>query len=144
MYCETSDYKEFETAQEEVAQLEVEFRNGQLDRLAPSISLFAKAQFEQLPPESKEKHNIGTILTTVKQGIVQARSIDCRNEMTDQMKAINDEIWFCGERGEYDRNQIAINWTAQHAENWRRWRIKEYLYLVDQRIDIINSILEAS
>lgn len=141
MYCETSDFNEFRTAEDEVAQLDEEFKSGQLDRLTPSIATFVKAQRKHLSTTSENVSSLKEVLTTLKHQIIQVRSIDSRNEMNDQIKAINDEIWFRGERGEYDRSKIATDWACNHAANWRRWRIKEYLYLVDRRSDLITEII---
>jgi len=49
--------------------------------------------------------------------------------MQDQMREIHDEIWYCGQRGEFDTKQITREWVARHGSNWRRWRIKEYQFV---------------
>lgn len=72
------------------------------------------------------------LLESTRHSIVQAGSIHAVSEMQDQMQAIRDEIWIHGERGEYDRVNIASDWASQHAANWRRWRVREYLFVVDR------------
>jgi hypothetical protein len=64
--------------------------------------------------------------------IVQVGTVHAQSEMQDQIRAIRDEIWYRGERGDYDRERITQDWATQHANPWRRWRIKEYLYVADR------------
>lgn len=71
-------------------------------------------------------------LRTIKRQIVRVESVCSLSEMRDQARAIQDEIWYRGERGEYDRQHIAHEWTSRHAVAWRRWRLKEYLFVVDR------------
>lgn len=77
----------------------------------------------------------GAKLMTLKRQIVQQQSVCSQSEMMDQARAIHDEIWYRGERGEYDRRHIAHEWASRHAEAWRRWRLKEYLFVVDRCAD---------
>ena len=72
------------------------------------------------------------LLDAAKQLIVEAGSVHAASEMRDQIQAIRDEIWIQGERGDYDRANIASDWTSRHAANWRQWRVREYLYVVDR------------
>lgn len=88
-----------------------------------------RAEVLRLAGASPTEH---TLLDAARQLIVQAGSVHAMSEMRDQMKAIRDEIWIRGERGDYDRQNIASDWTSQHAANWRQWRVREYLYVVDR------------
>lgn len=81
-------------------------------------------------------------LQTIKRQIVSLESVCSLSEMHDQTRAIQDEIWYRGERGEYDRRNIAHEWASRHAAAWRRWRLKEYLFVVDQCAEAMISHLE--
>lgn len=79
---------------------------------------------------------------TIKRQIIRLESVCTLSEMLDQRRAIHDEIWFRGERGEYDRHHIVHDWTSRHAAAWRRWRLKEYLFVVDRCAESMLSHLE--
>lgn len=81
-------------------------------------------------------------LQTLKRQIVSLESVCTLTEMLDQRRAIHDEIWFRGERGDYDRANIVHEWTSRHAASWRRWRIKEYLFVVDRCAEAMLSHLD--
>jgi len=83
-------------------------------------------------------------LQTLKRQIVRLESVCTLSEMRDQTRAIRDEIWFRGERGEYDRQHIAHEWASRHAADWRRWRLKEYLFVVECCAEAMLSHLEAA
>ena len=81
------------------------------------------------------------LLLAAKQHVILAGAVHPRSEMVDQAREIQDEIWIRGERGEYDRQHIAHEWTSRHAANWRRWRLTEYLYVMDRRArDIVAAL----
>jgi len=46
--------------------------------------------------------------------------------MLDQMEEISREIWIRGERGDYDRTKIALDWADEFGDSWRRWRLLKY------------------
>jgi hypothetical protein len=71
-------------------------------------------------------------LKAVRALLIQFGSVDARTEMLEQLQLIQDEIWYCGERGDYDRARIVEDWTRQHAAAWRRWRLIEYLFVLER------------
>jgi len=75
---------------------------------------------------------------TVKRLIIEAGSVHHRSEMHDQVRAIHDEIWIRGERGDYDREFITRNWTSRHAAAWRHWRLKEYVFVANHAVGAIT------
>ena len=92
----------------------------------------------RLAGDSPTEH---TLVEATRQLIAQVGTVHAPSEMQDQMQAIRDEIWIRGERGDYDRENIASDWTSQHAANWRRWRVAEYLIVVDRcAADIVQCL----
>jgi hypothetical protein len=81
------------------------------------------------------------LLAACKRLIVEAGTVHHPSEMRDQMRAIEDEIWIRGERGEYDRVHIAYEWTSRHAASWRQWRLKEYCFVADRCLTEIEERL---
>jgi hypothetical protein len=72
------------------------------------------------------------LLAAAKVVIRKRGSIHLPSEMADQIKEINNEIWFRGEHGDFDRSKIQEEWAVRFAGQWRSWRVKEILYVVDR------------
>jgi hypothetical protein len=83
-------------------------------------------------------------LQTIKSQVVRLESVCSLSEMQDQRRAIQDEIWYRGERGEYDRRHIAHEWASRHAAAWRRWRLTEYLFVIDRCAEALLSHLDGA
>ena len=64
-------------------------------------------------------------------------------ELKDQKREIENELWYRGEEGNGNRSGIQLEWTARHAAEWRRWRIKEYLFVADRCACEIAALLRA-
>lgn len=74
--------------------------------------------------------------------IREEHTLDLRREMQDQIAEIEKEMWYRGEEGINDRERIIFNWMQQHASNWRKGRIAEYLFVAEKCAEAVNSILE--
>lgn len=90
---------------------------------APSITTRAESP---LAPED------AALLDAVKCVVGRAGAVHLASEMRDQLQVIRDELWIRGERGDYDKAHITEEWTSRHAANWRRWRLKEYAFVIDR------------
>ncbi len=124
--------------------IEQKYQTGQLESITQhlmdfvrrhrsDIALFIRECDEPMDPVEAVKH------------IVQRRgSIHLPSEMADQIKEINNEIWYHGERGDYNKSKIQEEWAMKYASMWRSFRIKEILYVVERRgeeiRDIVNGI----
>jgi hypothetical protein len=71
------------------------------------------------------------LVRQVKIFVVRRRSVDMPEELRTQMQLMEAEIWHRGARDQAERNRVKEKWTEDHAANWRRWRVLEYLYIVD-------------
>lgn len=89
----------------------------------PSIS--ARAESAHAPEDA-------ALLDAVKCVMGRAGAVHLASEMRDQLQVIRDELWIRGERGDYDKAHITEEWTSRHAANWRRWRLKEYAFVIDR------------
>ena len=72
------------------------------------------------------------LLTATKALISQRGSLHMAEELLDQKREMENELWYRGEKGEFDRRRIQQAWTAQHAAAWRQWRVKEYLFVANR------------
>ncbi|MEP7384329.1 MAG: hypothetical protein ABI910_21815 [Gemmatimonadota bacterium] len=91
-------------------------------------------------PHPSDAH---ALLDAVKRVVGRAGAVHLPSEMRDQLQVMRDELWIRGERGDYDRANIAQEWTSLHAANWRRWRLKEYAFVIDRSTDPILARLGA-
>lgn len=116
----------------ELRTLETAWTEGKLRAHADRLLEFIDRHRSDILLLAGAARDGATLLQTVKLQIVQHGSVCSVSEMRDQARAIRDEIWIRGERGEYDRAHITHEWTSRHAANWRRWRLKEYVFVVER------------
>ena len=116
----------------ERAALERAWRDGGLDGHAGRVLAFIDRRREEILSRAGATPGAESLLNVIRAFIVETGSIDPHSEMRDQTRAIQDEIWIRGERGEYDRSHIAQEWTSRHAAAWRHWRVQTYLFVVDR------------
>lgn len=122
--------------------LQTSWARGELQGHAVRLVEFVDRHREEILHLAGPQADATARLHTIKRQIVGLESVCTLSEMQDQRRAIQDEIWFRGERGEYDRVEIVHQWTSRHAAAWRRWRIKEYLFVVDRCAEAMLSHLE--
>lgn len=111
--------------------LERLWNSGKLQRHCESLEHFYLRHKDELQEIAREPHSPVDLLLIAKLLIVEHRVIDHVAETFDQMREIESELWIQGELGNADRDHIALNWALNHADVWRNWRIKEYLYAVE-------------
>lgn len=87
------------------------------------------------PFEAARLPESAALLDAVKCIVGRAGAVHLASEMRDQLQVIRDELWIRGEKGDYDRAHITEEWTSRHAANWRRWRLKEYAFVIDRIAD---------
>ena len=116
----------------ETHALESNWANGKLHTHAVRLLGFIDRHRDEILQLAGPAREPQTLISTVKMQIVRLGSVCSLTEMHDQAREIRDEIWIRGERGEYDRTHITHEWASRHAGNWRHWRLKEYLFVVDR------------
>ena len=127
------DREEFAPASaDEVAALLSNWESGQLHRHVERVLTFVERNRSDILRIAGYTADAEALVSTAKRVIVQSGTVHSPSEMRDQIHEIQDEIWIRGERGDYGRENIAHEWTSQHAANWRRWRLTEYLFVADR------------
>lgn len=121
----------------ERSTLEASWASGTLQRHLVRLLEFIDRHRDDLRTLAPDPGDSMAIVHAMKRLIIHLGTVHHRSEMDDQVRAIHDEIWICGERGSYDREFIKHDWTSRHASNWRRWRIKEYLFVTDHSVSEI-------
>lgn len=117
---------------EALRTLENHWRSGLLNDRIKFWKHFIRHHWEEIHRIIGPNADEFIILETAKAWLKSHGCLDLSSEMRDQSKAIQDEIWIRGEKGDFDRTKILLEWAAEHAETWRRWRIQENLFVADR------------
>lgn len=127
---------------EETKIIEGLYKAGQLNNICAHLLEFVSRHKEEIKAiASRSSRADNGAVDATKQLIQHRGSIHLPSEMADQIKEINNEIWYRGEHGDYNRSKIQEEWAMRYASMWRNFRIKEILFVCDQKADEIHSIL---
>jgi hypothetical protein len=108
------------------------WRQGKLASHASQLKDFAVQQRDAIRTQVGSL-TVGTaLLTALKLRVVELGTVHHPTEMRDQTGEIHKHLWYQGQKGEHDRHRVVQDWTTAHAGNWRRWRIEEYLFVIDR------------
>lgn len=116
----------------ELWTLERRWYDGALLGHVEVLQRFAEKHRSRILEQAGNEPDEAQLTAALKSAIVKTGTLDAPSELRDQAREIKDEIWFRGERGDFDRCRIQLEWTERHAEAWRKWRLKEYLFVVDR------------
>lgn len=120
------------------AELETLWRrwqHGDLSSHTSQLKDFADQQRHAIQAEAGGTDELPALITALKRRVVELGTVHHRSEMRDQMSEIQKHLWYQGEKGDHDRDRAVQDWATHHAGNWRQWRLKEYLFVVDQITD---------
>ncbi|MBC2607324.1 hypothetical protein [Pelagicoccus albus] len=112
--------------------LEQLWHAGRLQRHIEALERFYSTKRDEFRKLLKSKKDNDELVEIAKFLVIENVIVDQLAETLDQMKEIESEIWIQGESGNYDRDQIALQWTERYAQAWRQWRLKEYLFAIEQ------------
>jgi hypothetical protein len=133
--CEEIDIHSLNEA--ELQALEHYWRSGQLQSRSDCVINFVERHRDEILRLAVECRDPDALITATQRLICEYRSIDLPAELRDQMREIQNEVWYRGEKGDYDSARIQREWAERHAHNWRRWRIIEYLYVTCHQADVV-------
>src|SRR3954470_13457377 len=121
------------------------YKSGQLNGICAHLLDFVTRHKEEIRAIAAREMVAGDgVVEATKQLIQHRGSIHLPSEMADQIKEINNEIWYRGEHGDYNRSKIQEEWAMKYASMWRNFRIKEILYVADQKSAEIDAILKGN
>ncbi len=126
---------------EEIKIIEELFKTGQLNSISSHLLEFVRRHKRDIRELAGEQSNSDQLMKATTQLIRKRGSIHLPSEMADQIREINNEIWYRGERGDFDRSKIQEEWAMKYAAVWRNFRTKEILYVLEQKWDEIERIL---
>lgn len=127
---------------EETQIIEGLYKSGQLNGIGTHLLEFVSRHKQEIQSMARKTRSDSNLIEATKQLIQHRGSIHLPSEMADQIKEINNEIWYRGEHGDYNRSKIQEEWAMKYASMWRNFRIKEILYVVDQKAPEIQAILK--
>jgi len=120
------------------------FDAGQLSNIKEHLLEFVQRHREdivRLAQGPDDKH----LLDATKIMVSQRGSIHLPSEMADQIREINNEIWYRGEKGDFDRAKIKEEWAMKYAGSWRTWRVREIIYVCERMSgEILASLRKSS
>jgi len=126
--------------QEQNKNLDDMYAKGQLQGICDHLTEFAdrhRGEVFKVAGSQEPK----ALIEGLKTLIHQRGSIHLPSEMADQIREINNEIWYRGEKGDFDRSKIKEEWAMKYAGAWRSWRVKEILFVCDKISDRLLGIL---
>lgn len=127
---------------EETRIIERLYKSGQLNGIATHLLEFVSRHKQEIQSIARKTRSDSDLIEATKQLIQHRGSIHLPSEMADQIKEINNEIWYRGEHGDYNRSKIQEEWAMKYASMWRNFRIKEILYVVEQKASEIKALLK--
>jgi hypothetical protein len=134
---------EFPT-QEELKTLNAEWEAGKLAGISAHLLEFVDRHRDEILAMANFSYSPEDLLAAVRQCVRLRGFIHLPLDMADQIREISNEIWYHGERGDFNRAKIQEEWTVKHALTWRKWRVKQILYVVDRRASDVAASLLAS
>ena len=128
--------------EEEIRIIGEMYKAGQLNNICLHLIEFVTRHREEIKAMADKNQIYNANIEATKQLIQHRGSIHLPSEMADQIKEINNEIWYRGEHGDYNRSKIQEEWAMRYASMWRNFRIKEILFVVEQKAPEIEVILK--
>lgn len=133
----------------EIEELKTEWEKGRLAPIARDLVEFVRNHRADIL-EYREAHlkklrgAPSSDDLALRMYILQVRSISPQGEIRDQLKEIEQEIWYRGERGsQVDRQEVAREWCLRHAPGWRDHRVMAIVFVLekikDQLLDILRT-----
>ncbi len=127
--------------QSELKTLKTEWESGKLDGISAHLLEFVERHRTDILDLARFSYAPDELLAAVHQCVRQRGFIHLPLDMADQIREISNEIWYHGERGDFNRAKIQEEWTVKHAQTWRKWRVKQILYVVDRRAGDVAAAL---
>ena len=131
------------TTQEELKALNAEWESGKLSGVSVHLMDFVHRHRQEILERAKSSYAPADLLDATRQVVRVRGFIHLPSDMADQIREISNEIWYHGERGDFNRAKIQEEWTVKHAHTWRKWRVKQILYVIDRRASDVAAALLA-
>lgn len=142
MKDEPNPYQDLAFRPLELVVLEERWNSGEMRKYVPLVQKFVEDRQDEIRLAAGPNPNQESIARGVIQLVLMNKCLDHAAEMLDQMAEINREFWIRGERGDYDRTRIALEWADEFGDSWRRWRLLKYTFVaVKCSMDIYRKLV---
>lgn len=130
------------TTQEEFKALNTEWESGKLSGVSTHLLDFVQRHRQDILQLAQSSYAPVDLLDATRQVVRTRGFIHLPSDMADQIREISNEIWYHGERGDFNRAKIQEEWTVKYAHTWRKWRVKQILYVIDRRAsEVVTALL---
>ena len=119
----------------ERAQMEVYWYEG---KMLPFIDLlvgFVVGRRDEILLEARGSTDSAALREAIKRLVYRRGSVHMASENRDQKAEMEKECWYRGQRGAHDRSGVKVEWVDNYGKAWRRWRVREYLFVIDRSED---------
>ena len=118
--------------EKERAQMECYWYEG---KMLPFIDLlvdFVGAHRPEIFREARGSIDPAALRGAIKRIVYHLGSVHTASENRDQKTEMEKECWYRGQRGAHDRSDVMVEWVHNYGRDWRRWRVREYLFVIDR------------
>ncbi len=137
---EPSEDQEIYYPEESLAE---KFENGGMEKIYNHLVGYIERNLSAFKNKCVDSSNFPeNCMELIESEISRKGSVHLPSEMADQIKEINKEIWYRGEDGVGDRQEIKDEWTQRYSRKWRKARRIEILYVLKRRRNEILELIE--
>jgi len=131
---------------DELAEIVQEYASGGLSKLETAMGAYMPRRradvlrfYEQMRTTAPD----ATLDAAVCAYILSSNTLTPREDMEDQREEIKREVWYQGEKGNYDHAAIMSEWITTYASGWRQHRMRTLLWLYQRRREQYLGMLHA-
>ncbi len=116
----------------ERAQMEVYWYK---EKMLPFIDLlagFVERHRDEIFGEAGSSTDAAGLREALKRLVFRRGSVDMPSELRDQKAEMEKECWYRGQEGMHNRSDVKLKWADKYGREWRQWRVREYLFVIDR------------
>jgi len=132
----------------EIEELRTDWEAGKLSQVARDLIEFVRNHRQDIIDyrDNQLRKLRGASISddlALRMYVLQIRSISPQGEIKDQLREIEQEIWYRGEQadGRVDRQEVAREWCLRHAPGWRDHRVMAIVFVLDKIKEELLAIL---
>ena len=120
--------------------LEEKFNTGGMDSIKNHLMTYIKEHLEEYKAIAKVE-SFEECIEKISYELERKGSLHLPSEMADQIREINKEIWYRGEEGNENRQNIKEDWTQKYSMKWRQARKIEIQFVLKKCKEEIRALL---
>ena len=103
--------------------------------MLPFINLlagFVERHREEIFREAGGATESTALREAIKRLVFRRGSVAMASENRDQKAEMEKECWYRGQEGAHNRSDVKLKWADNYGREWRQWRVREYLFVIDR------------